>query len=150
MPADDASDLTARLQSTNDDDPPAGLLAAARAAFSWRTLDTDLCRPSYDSLLDEALSPVRGGQDARLLRFELGSLALDLEVTPDGTNRTLVGQATPAAATELTIRHGGEVETVVTSDALGRFVLDGVRSGPLSIRCSATDGATLATDWVLI
>jgi hypothetical protein len=150
MADDDAGDLTARLQATNQDQPPAGLLAAARAAFSWRTLDTDLCRPSYDSLLDEALSPVRGGQDARLLRFELGDLALDLEVTPEGEGRTLVGQVTPPGPTELTVRHGGAVETTVGSDELGRFVLDGVRPGPLSVRCATAGDATLYTDWVLI
>ena len=146
MPDDDVVDLTSQLQTTNDDAPPAGLLAAARAAFSWRTLDTDLCRPSYDSLLDETLSPVRGGQDARLLHFESGTIALDLEVTTEGDGRTLVGQVTPATTTELTVRHGGAVETAVTSDGLGRFVLEGVRSGPLSIRC----GPALYTDWVLI
>ena len=152
MPDDDARDLTARLQATNEDTPPAGLLAAARAAFSWRTLDTDLCRPSYDSLLDESLSPVRGANDARLLRFEVGERALDIEVTADGADRVLVGQVTPAARTELTVRHGGEVETAVSSDDLGRFVLTGVRNGPLSIRAVAAGlgDAPLSTDWVLI
>ena len=151
MPDDDPGDVTARLQATNDDLPPAGLLEAARAAFSWRTLDTSLCRPSYDSLLDEGMAPVRGSQDARLLRFELGELALDLEISVAGDGRRLVGQLTPPASSEVTVRHGGEVETSVTSDALGRFVLDGVRSGPLSIRCGPpADAAALSTDWVLI
>ena len=150
MPDDDVLDLTARLQSTNDDDPPAGLLAAARAAFSWRTLDTALCRPSYDSLLDEPLSPVRGAQDARLLRFESDDVVLDVEVTVSGDARTLVGQITPPGAAELTVRHGGEVETQLAADGLGRFVLESVRSGPLSIRCVRPDAGTLYTDWVLV
>jgi hypothetical protein len=148
---DDALDLTGRLRATDDDPPPAALLAAARAAFSWRTVDTDLCRPSYDSLLDESLTPTRGGQDARLLRFEFDDLALDVEVTTEAGSRTLVGQLTPGRSAELTVRHGGEAETIVRSDELGRFDVAGVRPGPLSIRCVVTDVETpVHTDWVLI
>jgi hypothetical protein len=146
---DDTVDLTARLQRSNDDDPPEALLAAARAAFSWRTADSELSRPAYDSLLDEALTPVRGGPDARLLRFELGGLTLDLEVTAEVETRSLVGQLTPAAQCELTIRHGGAKETSVSSDELGRFACDGLLAGPLSLRCTAGDDV-LTTDWVLI
>lgn len=148
---DDPVHLTARLQETDDDPAPAALLAAARAAYSWRTVDTDLRRPSYDSLLDEALSPTRGGQDARLLRFEAGDVALDLEVALDGDGRTLVGQVSPAAAAEVTVRHGGAEETTVTTDELGRFALDGVRRGPLSVRCQVWEPRVeLYTDWLLI
>jgi hypothetical protein len=151
VPDDDVVDLTDKLRALDDDPPPAALLAAARAAFSWRTVDSDLCRPSYDSLLDEALTPTRGDHDSRLLRFELTDVALDVEVATEGSSRTLVGQLMPAVAAELTVRHGGEVETSVRADDLGRFVLDDVRPGPLSIRCVVDGQPTAAhTDWVLI
>ena len=149
MPDNEIVDLTSRLQASNDDDPPEALLAAARAAFSWRTADSELSRPAYDSLLDEALTPVRGGPDARLLRFELGDLALDLEVTAEVERRSLVGQLTPARQCELTLRHGGAQETSVTSDDLGRFACDDLLSGPFSLRCTTND-VVLTTDWVLI
>jgi len=151
VPDDDAPDLTGRLRAMDDDPPPATLLAAARAAFSWRTVDTDLCRPAYDSLLDEALTPMRGGQDARLLRFEFDDVTIDVEVDSEADGRTLVGQLTPALAAELTVRHGGAAETSATSDELGRFVVAGIRPGPLSIRCVvASNDTALHTDWVLI
>ena len=147
---DDRAGLTARLQSSQDDPPPEALLAAVRAAYSWRSLDTDLCRPTYDSLLDETLS-VRGHEDARMLHFEQHELALDLEVTVEPDKRVLVGHVTPPAVSELTIRHGGANETVVTSDELGRFVLDNASGGPLSVRCTTgASDTTLTTDWVLI
>ena len=151
VPDDDVVDLTDKLRALDDDPPPATLLAAARAAFSWRTVDSELCRPSYDSLLDEALSPVRGSQEARLLRFEFDDVALDVEVSGDAGGRQLVGQLTPAVQAELTVRHGGEAETSVRSDDLGRFVVDGLRPGPLSIRGVADSrDSAVHTDWVLI
>lgn len=147
--ADDEA-LTARLRAAQDDPPPQALLAAARAAFSWRTLDVDLARPSYDSLLDEAMTPVRGTADARMLRFEGAGLSLDLEVAVEGDERSLVGQLSPAAAGAVTVRHGGAVETTVSADELGRFTVDHVRGGPLSLRCTQDGSAELHTEWVLI
>lgn len=148
---DDPDALTTRLQAAQDDAPPQALLAAARAAFSWRTLDVDLSRPSYDSLLDEAMTPVRGASEARLLRFDSQGLTLDIEVAVEGEHRTLVGQLFPAAPAEVTVRHGGAVEIVVPADEDGRFTVADVRSGPLSLRCTRTDGTEpLHTDWVLI
>ena len=146
----DPSDLPARLQATNDDLPPDALLAAARAAYSWRTLDVELCRPAYDSLLDEALTPVRGGDDARLLRFEAGGLAVDVEVSAEGEDRSVVGQLTPPAAAEVTLRHGGAHETTVQSDEAGRFVADGLRGGPFSLRCVVPGADAVHSDWILI
>ncbi|MDX6198187.1 MAG: hypothetical protein QOJ79_1338 [Actinomycetota bacterium] len=151
MPADGRTDLTAELRAMDDDPPPAALLAAARAAFSWRTLDTDLCRPSYDSLLDEGLTAVRGEQSSRLLRFATADVALDVEVTADGDGRTLVGQVTPAEPSDLTVRHGGADEMSVSTDTLGRFVVEGLRGGPLSMRCVVpSQNSSLFTDWVLV
>lgn len=144
-------DLTERLRASDDDRPPAALLAAARAAYSWRTVDVDLSRPSYDSLLDEALTPTRGEQDARLLRYAVGEVTLDLEVTADGERRIVVGQVTPAQTADVTVRHGGAEETSVATDALGRFALHGVRSGPLSVRCFVpSQPGPLYTEWVLV
>ena len=145
-----AGDLTARLRASNDDLPPPALLAAARAAYSWRTLDADLCRPAYDSLLDDGLVPVRGGGDARLLRFAADRLAVDLEVSVDAAGRAVVGQLTPPMAGEVTLRHGGAEETTVPTDDAGRFAADGLRPGPFSLRCVVAEEAALHTDWVLI
>jgi hypothetical protein len=152
----DESDLARQLQATHDDPPPDALLAAARAAYSWRTLDTDLCRPSYDSLLDDSLSSTRGGAgESRLLRFSGEDVALDVEVTIDGDGRGLVGQVTPPARAEITLRQGTGDELSVVTDDLGRFVLDGVRHGPVSIRCSLSvhghrANTSLYTDWLLV
>jgi hypothetical protein len=147
----DHLDVLGRLRGLTDDPPPTTLLAAARAAFSWRTVDTDLCRPAYDSLLDEALTATRGGHDARLLRFAFDDLVVDVEISSEADSRTVVGQRTPAMTAELTVRHGGAAEQSVRADELGRFVAEGLRPGPLSIRCvRPSGGGAVHTDWVLV
>lgn len=144
-------DLTQRLQEAHDDPPPESLLAAARAAYSWRTPEGQLIPPSYDSLLDEALTSVRSGGGARLLSFGDDELALDVEVSTSGTARSLLGQLSPPAPTQITIRHGGAEEVSVTADDLGRFEVGSLRPGPMSIRCTVAGSAqSLHTDWVLV
>lgn len=147
---DDPTDLQARLSQTHGDDAPDAVLAAARAAYSWRTVDVDVRRPAYDSLLDEALTSVRGASDARLLRFEDEGLAVDVELAQDGDARSAVGQVTPPHAGEVAARQGDGSELSARVDDLGRFVLDALRAGPLSLRCDLADGRTLVTDWVLV
>ncbi|MDX6275009.1 MAG: hypothetical protein QOJ92_2219 [Frankiales bacterium] len=143
-------ELVDRLRTTQGDAPPEDLLAAAKAAYLWRTTGS-ICPPSYDSLLDEGLAAVRGEQDSRLLSFTADALAVDLEISGQGAVRTLVGQLTPGEAANVTIRHGGAHELVVASDSLGRFEVGGLTGGPLSLRCElASGGGLLHTEWVLV
>lgn len=148
MTPDDA--LTRKLREAADDPPPESLLAAARAAYSWRTVEGELTPAGYDSLLDEGLTSVRSGGDARLLSFGDDTVALDLEVTSSGALRTLLGQLTPAVAARVTIRHGGAHEVTVSTDVLGRFHRGDLLPGALSLRCEFEGQATLHTDWVLV
>jgi hypothetical protein len=144
-------DIADRLRQHDDDAPPAALLAAARQAFSWRSVDVTLCPPSYDSLLDDALTSVRGDGDARLLSFVGPDVSVDVEVSSEGESRSVVGQVTPAEQAQVTVRHGGVVESTVQVDSLGRFSLDDVRPGAMSIRCFVPSRrVTLHTDWVLV
>lgn len=151
MTEEPTEDLTQRLREAADDPPPESLLAAARAAYSWRTPEGQLVPASYDSLLDESLTAVRSGGGARLLSFGDDDLALDVEVSTTGSTRTVLGQLSPPSPVEVTIRHGGATESTITADSLGRFEIGELRPGPLSIRCTAPDtGASLYTDWVLV
>ena len=151
MTTDPTDDLTQQLRQNAADPPPESLLAAARAAYSWRTPEGQLVPSSYDSLLDESLTSVRSGAGARLLSFGDDDLALDVEVSTTGATRSVLGQLSPPGPVEVTIRHGGAVESTVTADDLGRFEVGDLRPGPLSIRCNVlgTD-ANLYTDWVLV
>ena len=141
-------ELLDQLRAHQADPAPASLLAAAKAAYSWRT-DDPLAAPSYDSLLDESLSSVRGEQESRLLSFSSSGLTLDLEVAGDGQARRLVGQLDPAQPADVVARHGGGQSVEAAADEWGRFVVERVDAGPLSLRVTSGE-RVLHTEWVLV
>ncbi len=102
------------------DEPPADVVAAAKALLTWRTVDTELASLTFDSLLDDEPVAVRATTAApiRMLTFETDGLAVEVEVE----QRRLAGQLVPAQAA--TIELVTPRRTVrATADGLGRFVL---------------------------
>ncbi|HZG93541.1 MAG TPA: hypothetical protein VEZ46_02410 [Mycobacteriales bacterium] len=147
-PHDDEQLLSELRSALVDHDPvPDDVVAAARDAFGWRTLDADLAALSYDSLLDEReLAGVRSAGDAaRLLTFESPVLTVEVEV---GSGR-IIGQLVPPQPGEVEVRHVGG-STTVPADAVGRFVANGVPAGPVSLRCRTTDATAVVTDWIVL
>lgn len=139
------------------DPVPAIVDAAARAAYTWRTIDAELAQLTWDSAdREDALAGVRGVGTARLLTFETPAIVVDVEVTETGDVRRLLGQVQGAlqGPVSLELRHAGGV-TPVDIDDLGRFVAEGVRAGAVSLRCrcpSASAGQPVVVDttWVAI
>jgi hypothetical protein len=147
-PHEDEQLLSELRTAVADQDPvPDSVVAAARDAFAWRTLDADLAALSYDSLLDEKeLVGVRSdGDAARLLTFESAQLTVEVEV---GAGR-IVGQLVPPQPGEVEVRHAGG-STTVAADAVGRFVANDVPAGPISLRCRTTDATAVVTDWIVL
>jgi len=129
------------------DEAPAEARAAAKALYTWRTVDAELAALVHDSW-EGAPAGVRGAAaGARLLSFESddGTAAVEVEVGPDGR---LQGQLVPAAAGDVEVHHAGGV-TGVAADELGRFRTDPLPSGPVRLRC-ATATSRVDTDWVLL
>jgi hypothetical protein len=124
---------------------PADVVGAAKACFAWRNVDEELAALVYDSA-DEtpALTGVRGGS-ARQLTFEADELTIELEV--GGAARGVVGQLVPAQPASIELRHGGGSAFVDTDD-LGRFGIERVPEGPVSLRLQPAGGGRVATDWV--
>jgi hypothetical protein len=140
------------LRAEGPFDPvPDEMMAAARAAFVWRTLDAELAALTYDSSADDReLAGVRGAATARLLTFEAPEMTVEVEATAAGTGRRLIGQLVPPQRGEVEVRHPGG-STTVQADELGRFWADGVAPGPVSLRCRGrAAGITVVTDWVLV
>jgi hypothetical protein len=149
------ADLEADLRraAARFDPLPPALLDAAVGAFAWRTIDAELAELVFDSLTDhDEASLVRGAQPGRLLSFQSGDLAIEVEVTGTGASRRLTGQLMPPQQASVQIRHGPDVITV-EADELGRFGAGSLHRGPIRLRCDPVQGmarSPVVTDWVSI
>ena len=142
---DDLRELFARA-----DPVPERCNEAARAAFTWRTLDAELAELMRDSAeLDAGALALRSAATGpRLLSFESPRLAIEAEVTITGPReRRLVGQLVPPMAATVTVEQGG-VRLSAQADELGRFGFDRLGAGPARLRAALPDGGMeIATPW---
>ncbi|MBB2746883.1 UNVERIFIED_ORG: hypothetical protein FHR35_006751 [Microbispora rosea subsp. rosea] len=138
------AELEGRLRQAAElfDPVPDSLLRVATGAYSFRTIDAELADLTFDSLAGPA--PVRGGEQPRLLTFGGPGVSIDLEITLAGR---VVGQVIPARQATVEVR--GAAPRTVTTDGLGRFTIDGVPSGPFSVRCRVGD-TVFTTEWVTV
>lgn len=142
--------LLGRLDRLLDglDPPPPEVGLAARACFSFRDADAELAALLYDSALEGQMVGVRGGGAGgaqRSLTFQAGDRVIEVELLSNGR---LVGQLVPPQAEPVEVSTPKGSRTV-TADDLGRFVADGMRPGPLRLRCGV--GATaVVTEWVIV
>jgi hypothetical protein len=128
-------------------DVPEHILEAARAAFTWRTVDAELMAlTSYDSVLDTELAArARAAQTARQLVFDAEGVSVQVEVTEAG----VAGQVLPARPGRVfLITPTGPVEEA-DLDELGMFLLGPPPSGPVRFRFEV-DGTTVVTDWIAV
>ena len=124
---------------------------AARAAFTWRTVDVELAELLHDSALD-AGAAVRSGSDGpRTLSFRRAAVTLEVEV--DG--ETVLGEVIDeseggdAAPATVTLQRPDADDRSVEADASGFFRFDGVEPG--SVRFVVVRaGWSLTTPWATI
>jgi hypothetical protein len=145
---DDNALLRMLQEAIDEADPtPEHVIDAARAAFVMRRLDAELAELVRDSLDENAgLIAVRGEGDVRLISFETGVVAVELQVTQRGPVRDLVAQV---SGTDVAV---AEVETPGrrhdTALAEGVVTADGVPAGLLRLHVRTLDGRELVTSWV--
>ena len=127
MDADDVA-LLSRLRELYDaiDPVPPAAVPAASALFGLRRLDEELAELVRDSAEERGrMLAVRGQGDVRLISFETGPVAVELQVTERGEVRDLVAQI---AGTSLA---RAQVETPTDRRPApvqgGLFTLDDVR-----------------------
>lgn len=136
-----------RALAARGDPIPPEAIAAARSAIAWRTMDAELAQLTSDLTSQNQLAEVRSLRTPTLLTFEAPSLTLEVEVLETGAGRRLLGQLVPPVPGQVEVRHRGGT-TTVAADEVGRFRLDDVAAGPVSLRCSA-GSQVVQTDWFL-
>ncbi|MBT2227483.1 hypothetical protein [Nonomuraea sp. NEAU-A123] len=138
---DELEDELREIAGLLDPVPPA-LLDDAMQAFTLRTLDTELAALTFDSWDEEPSTRVRGAGLPRLLTFEAGGVAVELEVFA----ARVVGRLSPEGPAEIDVQRRDE-ELRVRSDELGRFTAEGLTRGPLRLRVAPDGGAPIVTSW---
>ena len=137
------------------DPAPVELRDAARAVFTWRTIDAELAELAYDSESDDdRLVGVRGAPgDVRRLTFVGPELTVELQVAVDAPRR-VTGQLVPPQPARIEFRRLNET-IEVHADEVGRFRLPSLEPGALSLRCERRDigpdsDAPLETEWIFV
>jgi hypothetical protein len=124
--------LLQELRNVLPADPvPPAVVAAARATFTWRSVDDELAALLSDSA-DLALTGVRGGGDRRL-SFEAPQLVIEFVLVPGSRGSRIEGQLAPPGPARIEVLRGDQV-TEIEADEHGRFALDGIANGPLALR----------------
>lgn len=146
--------LLGELRALFDEvDPvPSTVLAAGRASWTWRTMEAELAELVADTeRAGLAGAGVRSGDGPRLLTFQAPELTVEVEVAAYGDRRRLVGQLVPPVAATVEVRCADHATPVVTrADELGRFRVDGVPAGPVSLVCRPGSGPTVVTSWLVV
>ena len=118
---------------------------AARAAFTWRSVDAELMELLHDSALDAGAAVRGAGDPGRLLSFVNRELTLEVEV---GAGE-LTGQVLPAQAATVRLQSTGGEERTVAADGAGFFRIEEVGSGPVRFVVTTSEHA-LTTAWVTL
>jgi hypothetical protein len=119
------------------------MLADARAAFTFLTMEEELASLVYDSMHEpEAAGARRAPATSRTLVFESGAVSVEMEVTDDG----IVGQVVPPSVAGIVIEASDGTRTPLVVDELGCFAAPLPRRGLVRLRVDLTGRATV-TDW---
>ena len=95
MADDELTELIAHALDANDP-VPERVLEGARAAFTWRTIDTELAELVFDSARE--LTGVRSEDTDRQVTFRAPGVEIEVMVVENGTRR-LIGQLVPPSET---------------------------------------------------
>ena len=117
--------------------------AAARAAFTWRTIDEELLDLAHDSESADLL--VRGVATARVLGFRGRELTLEVEFD----RGQLTGQVIPGRVCQVSVVTPTGNRWEVQSDESGVFTRPLDVSGPVRFVLDV-GGHTQGTAWVIL
>ena len=138
-------ELRAALQESTVDE---SVIQAARAAFTWRTVDTELELLSLDADCETAAGAlVRGSGPggSRTLVFHGERLSVAVEIDEGG----IVGQLMPPGPGLVTLVTADGPQATAQADEVGCFNFPPPSAGPLRLDC-AMGADHFSTDWVTV
>lgn len=133
--------------------PPAWSVELAKASYTLLAADAELALLTSDSGLPTTQSSLRSAAAApRLTVFDARDLSVEIQIelgARAGSWR-LIGQLTPAAPARIQVRQPRAEPFWVEADDLGRFVIDQLKDGPLSLICARAGQRSAVTQWIAI
>lgn len=150
MTSDDHDEaLTDRLRAAlaAADPVPPTILAAANAAFTWRTIDAELAELVSDSALAHEVG-VRSTGTTRRITFRAGGIEVDILIADEREMR-LMGQLVPSGAARVELQTPHQVRETTTDD-LGRFSFADLPAGSVRLLVERPGRTSVATDWILV
>jgi hypothetical protein len=127
---------------------PAEFVQAARTAYAWHNIDTELADLTYDSQRDEGRAVIVRSETAsvRALTFTSASVTIELEVT----GHCVLGQVSPAREGTIEAQTTAGAITIIPVDEIGCFAVDPKPTSPFRLRCRTLDGADVMTGWIML
>lgn len=125
---------------------PAAVVQAGYAAYTWRTIDSELAALSYDSALEPAASSGARSQEAgvRSMTFASASLTIELEFTAHG----VLGQLVPTGAPGVLLRLQDGTSRMLPVDEVGCFTIEPAPAAPFRLRVGGD--VPVSTDWISV
>ncbi|MFD3683305.1 hypothetical protein ACFWTE_00600 [Nocardiopsis sp. NPDC058631] len=124
--------------------------AAALAAFDRRDDAAQLVRPRADTVPVTETARAEEGTVTAALRFEHEGVALDLQIRSHGRFRSVSGLVTgDFEHVVLRVRRPGSTDSPTVGED-GRFSLDGLPRGPVSLSLLRTGRPPVVTEWFTV
>jgi hypothetical protein len=120
------------------------IIAAAEAAFSWRTADEELELLTLEAETSPGIlaAAVRGAGPAGTLTFRGDRLSVEIEIDDHG----IVGQLIPPQPGQVTLVTSDGPQAAAQADEVGCFTLPLPPPGPMRLDCEL-NGDRFVTEW---
>jgi hypothetical protein len=127
---------------------PPEFAEAGRSAYTWRNIDAELARLTYDSIRDPERTPSMRSETAsiRALTFTSAHVIIELEVSEE----SLLGQVIPAREGTIEIQTRAGAAATVPVDKLGWFPIHPIPASPFRLQYHTTDGTDVVTGWITL
>jgi hypothetical protein len=150
----DDEGLMAALRNmlSRNEPPPSWSVDLAKSSYDLRAVDAELAVLSSDSGLAGTRAVVRSGAGPRLVVFDAADLSVEIEIEPGARAGSwrLIGQLTPATSARMQVRQQGTESVQVDADDFGRFAIDSLPGGLVSLICIRDGKRPAVTEWIAV
>jgi hypothetical protein len=122
-------------------------IEAAKAAFTWHSIDAELAALTFDSDTGAMAAAVRSEEASpRFVTFTATDLTIELEIGRD----EIIGQIVPAQPGHVDACPASGASLTASIDQIGCFIIRPLPESPFRLHCHATSGVSVLTTWTTL